>query len=69
MSRFSFGDNPLSQALRACTISASAPAAITPRASTSSASSGSWSSMPMRHFTVTGIFTARFIAATPSTTS
>ncbi len=37
MSRFSFGDNPLSQALRACTISASAPAAITPRASASSA--------------------------------
>ncbi len=32
MSRFSFGDNPLSQALRACTISASAPAAITARA-------------------------------------
>src|ERR1700738_1568658 len=32
MSRFSFGDNPLSQALRACTISASAPAATTARA-------------------------------------
>ena len=29
MSRFSFGDNPLSQALRACTISASTPAAVT----------------------------------------
>ena len=29
MSRFSFGDNPLSQALRAWTISASAPAATT----------------------------------------
>jgi len=40
-SRFSFGDSPLSQALRAWTISASAPAATTPRASASSAVSGS----------------------------
>ena len=55
MSRFSLGDRPLSQALRACTISASQPAATTPRASVSSATSGSWSSMPMRHLTVTGI--------------
>jgi hypothetical protein len=46
-----------------------APAATTPRASTSSATSGSWSSMPIRHLTVTGILTARFMAATPSATS
>ena len=59
MSRFSRGDRPLSQALRACTISASTPAASTVAANASSASSGSCSSMPMRHFTVTGIATAR----------
>ena len=35
----------------------------------SSAASGSCSSMPMRHFTVTGIVTAAFIAATQSPTS
>ena len=64
MSRFSRGDNPSSQALRACTISASAPAAFTFSAKASSDCSGSWSSMPMRHFTVTGMLTADFIAAT-----
>ena len=41
------------------------PRARTPRAT----ASGSWSSMPMRHFTVTGIATAAFIAATQSPTS
>ena len=56
MSRFSLGESPSSQALRACTQSASAPAAKTSAASVSSAISGSCSSTPMRHFTVTGIF-------------
>ncbi len=68
MSRFSFGDRPVSQAFRACTINASLPAATTARAMASSETSGSWSSMPIRHFTVTGIFTARFIAATQAAT-
>ena len=69
MSRFSLGDRPSSQALRACTQSASAPAANTASASASSAISGSCSSTPIRHFTVTGIATACFIAATHSPTS
>ncbi len=56
MSRFSFGDRPSSQALRACTQRASAPAAKTLPESSSSATSGSWSSTPIRHLTVTGIF-------------
>ena len=38
-------------------------------ANASSASSGSCSSMPMRHLTVTGIVTAAFMAATQSPTS
>ena len=69
MSRFSRGDRPSSQALRACTISASAPAAFTFSREGSSDCSGSWSSMPIRHFTVTGMLTAAFIAATHSATS
>ena len=68
MSRFSFGLSPSSQALRACTQSASAPAANTACASASSAGSGSCSSTPMRHLTVTGTETAAFIAATQSAT-
>jgi hypothetical protein len=69
MSRFSRGDRPDSQALRACTISASVPALTTVAANAVSACSGSWSSMPIRHFTVTGIATAAFMAATQSPTS
>src|SRR3984957_16343318 len=57
------------QALRAWTISASARACSILCAKISSAASGSCSSMPMRHFTVTGIDTAAFIAATQSPTS
>ncbi len=60
---------PSSQALRACTINASTPAAFTAAAKASSAASGSWSSMPRRHLTVTGTATPAFMAATHSATS
>ena len=59
---------PSSQALRACTMSAATPAASTAPVNASSASSGSWSSMPMRHLTVTGSFTVPVMAATHSPT-
>ena len=67
--RLSLGLKPSSQALRACTISAAAPAAFTISASANSEARGSCSSTPMRHLTVTGTSTAAAIAATHSATS
>jgi hypothetical protein len=68
-SRFSRGESPASQALRACTTSAATPARSTTHVSASRASSGSCSSIPMRHLTVTGMRTAATMAATQSPTN
>ncbi len=48
---------------------ASVPAAMTASASASRAASGSCSSTPRRHLTVTGTLTAAFMAATSSPTN
>src|SRR5271165_6659707 len=69
MDRLSLGLNPSSHALRAWTMSAAAPAALTASAKAPRASCGSCSSTPIRHLTVTGTSTAAAIAATHSATS
>mmetsp|Transcript_8930 Transcript_8930/g.26676 ORF Transcript_8930/g.26676 Transcript_8930/m.26676 type:complete len:203 (+) Transcript_8930:168-776(+) len=66
---FCAGDKPESQALRACMMKCLQPPAATADTKSLANSGVSKSSTPKRHFTVTGICTARLIACTMSLTT
>ena len=68
MSRFSLGERPFRIALRAWTMKVSTPAAAQASTRVKRLASGSWSSTPIRHFTVAGTDTAPRMAAMQSAT-